>query len=227
MRVAVRPVPDSGAIGTGTVAVIIDVLRATTTLTVALGNGAAGVRPAVSPEEAFAAREGLRDALLCGERNGLMIPGFDLGNSPADYEPARVRDCTLVFSSTNGSRAMHAARRAKRRILGAFINAAAVIETVANESHVTLVCSGKNNRPAMEDLACAGWLLKHLHTLGAVADGPDARLALAIAPQSEQEVSGIVAGCAHARELRGLGPAYARDVEFCARLDVTDQAFEV
>ena len=227
MRVAVQPVPDPGALRAGTTAIIIDVLRATTTLTVALTNGASGVRPAVSPQEAFAMRERERDALLCGERHGVMIAGFDLGNSPADYEPARVRDQTLIFASTNGSLAMRAAEAAGRRVLGAFVNATATCQAVAGASHVTIVCSGKSGRPAMEDLACAGWLATRLVESGAETSGAAARLVTRIAPRTPDDVRRLVTACSHARELYRLGEPYVRDVDFCCRVDVVDEAFEL
>lgn len=227
MQVVVQPVPQHAAIGAATVAVVIDVLRATTTLTVALRNGAAAVEPATSPEEAFAMRERLGNALLCGERDGLMIPGFDVGNSPAEYDAGRVRDQTLIFASTNGSMAMHGVRHAKRRVLAAFINASAVVNALAHERHVTVVCAGKGGRFAMEDVACAGWLLRHWCDLGATPSGAGARLALALAPRDPHEVAALVAGCSHGRELRRLGPAYAADVAFASRLDMIDQAYEL
>ena len=93
----------------GTVAVVIDVLRATTAITHALVAGAARVIPTLTTEEAFKMREMLmnqspdQSVLLCGERGGVMIDGFDLGNSPEDYTQERVSGKTLIFSTTNGT----------------------------------------------------------------------------------------------------------------------------
>ena len=97
----------------GTVALIVDVLRATTTLTVALRHGAAGVIPAATPEEGVALGRQHPGALLCGEREGRILPGYDLGNSPFEYTAERVAGRTLVFASTNGSQALLLARGAR------------------------------------------------------------------------------------------------------------------
>jgi 2-phosphosulfolactate phosphatase len=227
VRVAVQPVPDAASLRAGTSCAIVDVLRATTTLTVAFSNGAARVLPAVSPEEAFALAETQSDPLLCGERDGRKLPGFALGNSPFEYETARVQGRTLIFASTNGSRAMRSAARAKRRVLAAFVNASAVIEALAGAPHVTVVCSGKDGRFALEDLACAGWLVRAWRERGAAVEGDAARLALSLSPRDPAEAAALVANCAHARELAALGPDYARDVAFCAGHDTLPGVFEI
>ena len=211
----------------GETAVVIDVLRATTTLTVALGHGARRVREAVTPEEArqmLASEEG---ALLCGEREGLKIPGFDLGNSPAEYEPAVVSGRTLLFASTNGSLALRAARGARRRVLAAFVNLSAVVERLAGDARVVIVCAGKLSGFSLEDAACAGLLCRRLVERGAGLEGAAARAAMSLAPGSAAETRALVEGAVHARYLRSVSPAFARDVTRCAELDTIDQAFDV
>lgn len=215
-----RPGPDECA-------VVVDVLRATTTLTVALGHGARSVRAAATPEEALALRRADPGLLLGGERDGRRIEGFDLGNSPFEYPVPAVAGKRLVFSSTNGSLALLAAARAGRRVLGAFVNARAAVDRVARERAVVIVCAGKLGRFALEDAACAGLLCERLVAAGAEAIGPEAALARFLAPRDSAETRALVQGSAHGRTLRSLGPDYARDVEFCADLDALDQAFEV
>jgi len=207
-------------------AVIIDVLRATTTITVALAHGAARIIPVESPERALALRAA-HHALVCGERDGRIVPGFDLGNSPTEYVVERVRGRTLIFASTNGSLAMLAAARARRRIAAAFVNAAAVVEALADEREVAIVCAGKLGDFALEDAACAGLLCARLETRGAKLEGPAARLARAIAPREPAEVRTILEGASHGRYLRSLGGPFADDVAFCARLDTIDHAYEI
>jgi len=208
-------------------AVVVDVLRATTTLTVALSNGAAGVMPAATPEEAFALRDRTPGALLCGEREGLPIPGFDLGNSPYEYGESVVRGRPLVFASTNGSIALRAAAGAGRRVLAAFVNLEAVVERLAGEREVVILCSGKLGRFALEDAACAGRLCARLRERGAETAGPGARMAESLAPRDRAGTRALVQGCSHGRYLRSLGPSFARDVELCASLDAMDRVFEV
>lgn len=215
-----------GAPGRDACAVVIDVLRATTTLTFALLRDAGSVAPLLEPEEALAMQR-TDGALACGERDGRIVPGFDLGNSPFEYTEERVRGRRLAFASTNGAVAMLWARAARRRVLAAFVNLSAVADRVHHESHVVIVCAGKLGRFALEDAACAGLLVERLVSAGASAEGPAARLARSLAPRSADEVRGIVEGCSHGRYLRRLGPAFARDVAFCGELDSVGTAFDV
>src|SRR5204862_4095456 len=103
-------------------AVVVDVLRATSTLTVALANGARAVEPYPTPEAAIQRRSGAQDVVACGERRGEILPGFDLGNSPLEFTRERVAGRTLAFASTNGPPAVLATARRGPRNLGAFGN---------------------------------------------------------------------------------------------------------
>lgn len=226
MRVSVLFSP-AGAVVDGPCAVIIDVLRATTTLTVALSHGARAVVPLATAQAALAFRGSRSDVLACGEREGRIVPGFDLGNSPFEYTAERVDGRTLAFASTNGSLALLAARGARHRVLGAFVNAAAVVERVCREREVTLVCAGKLGGFCLEDAACAGLLLARLEAHGGVPEGAPARLARSLAPRDADDVRALVEGSSHARELRSMGAAYARDIELCAGLDTHPRAFDV
>ena len=226
MRVSVRFSPVGAAV-TEPCAVIVDVLRATTTLTVALAHGARAVSPVATPAEALSLRDRKPGTLACGERNGRIVPGFDLGNSPFEYTAERVGGKALAFASTNGSLALLAARRSRRRLLAAFVNARAVVDAIRGEPSITIVCAGKLGGFSLEDAACAGLLLARLEPHGAVAADAPARLARALAPRDAGEVCALVAGSAHARELATMGEAYLRDLEFCAGLDTIDRAFEL
>ena len=211
----------------GECAVAIDVLRATTTLTVALGHGARRVRLAASTGEALRMREAEPRALVCGEREGRKPEGFDLGNSPFEYPVPAVSGRTLIFTSTNGSRTLLAAARARRRLLAAFVNLGAVVERLAGESRVVVMCAGKDSRFAIEDAACAGLLCHRLARRGARIEGSGAAIAMAFAPRDGAECRALVQGSAHGRALRAMSPEFARDVEFCAEIDAIDQAFEL
>lgn len=221
-REAVAPAPGHGA-----VAAVIDVLRATTTLTFACSNGAARVLAAGTVEEAMAMHRANPGALLCGERDGRRISGFDLGNSPLEYTREAVAGRALIFASTNGSQALRLAEPAGTRLLASFVNAGAVAERLAKADEVWLVAAGKLGRFSLEDAACAGWLIRALAARGFAAGGAAARLALAAAPADADGVRATLEGCSHGRYLRSLGGAFARDVEFCARLDSIGEAYEV
>lgn len=219
-------VPEAGEVPADSTAVVIDVLRATTTLTVALTNGARRVIPADSRARALELRERTPGALLCGERDGRKIEGFDLGNSPSEYDAATVAERDLVFASTNGSLALLRSARARRRLLGAFINASAVLAAVSGDARVVVVCAGKLGRPSLEDTAFAGWLCARLAERGADLDAA-ARFARALAPRDAGETLALVQGSSHGRYLRRLGGAFAADVELAAEVDRLDRAFAV
>ena len=148
----------------GGVAVVIDVLRASTTMITALAHGAAGVVPVAGIDEArrLAAEAGPA-ALLGGERGGVRISGFDLGNSPLEYSAARVAGRTIVITTTNGTAALAAARGAREILIGAIVNRAAVaaaIRRLAGEGeHVHLVCAGTDGCVSAEDVLAAGAIL--------------------------------------------------------------------
>lgn len=206
----------------GVLGIAIDVLRATSTLTVALENGAARVVPLTDPDEARALRDARSGVLACGERGGRIVPGFDLGNSPFEYTPERVSGRTLAFASTNGSFAMLDLAGCERRWLAAFVNASAVVTAIEDGATVRVVCAGKEGRAAEEDSACAGWIAARLMARGFDAD--DATRALAAdAPRDEQQIVARVCGSEHGRVLAALGSEYVRDVEFCAGLDRVDR----
>jgi 2-phosphosulfolactate phosphatase len=227
MRVAVALTPRDASPPGSSTAVAIDVLRATSTLAVALSNGASRVLPVAAIDDALQLRRSHPTALLCGEREGRKIDGFDLGNSPFEYAPELVRGRELIFASTNGSLAMIAARSARRRLIGSFLNARATLAAVEREHEIVLICAGKLGRFSLEDAAFAGWLCAALESRGATLVGEAARLARVLAPRFPDEIRGLVQGASHARYLRRMGAEFARDVEFCASLDTVDRAFEI
>ena len=153
----------------GTV-VVIDVLRASTTIVHALEAGAIEVIPCqeVDDARAVAARLPRESVVLGGERKGLPIDGFDLGNSPTDYVPAIVGGRTVVFTTTNGTRAMEQCRLAKRVLIGAFVNASAVLEQLAGQEQVHLLCAGTGGRYGRDDVLMAGLLVERLQRQGGV-----------------------------------------------------------
>jgi 2-phosphosulfolactate phosphatase len=147
------------------VAVVIDVLRATTTIATALANGASAVIPVSTVDEARQAAAALPagTVLLGGERGGVRIDGFDLDNSPASYGPGVVRNKQIVFTTTNGTRALLAVRKARCILAGGFVNFAATTDVLlANRGDVAIVCAGTDGRVSMEDVLCAGALVDRM-----------------------------------------------------------------
>lgn len=147
----------------GTV-VIIDVLRASTTIVHALEAGATEVIPCLDVEDAQAAAAELPEgsAILGGERGGLPIDGFDLGNSPADYTPDRVGGRTVIFTTSNGTRAMWRCRLADRVLIGAFVNASAVCDRLVGADQIHLLCAGSRGEYSRDDTLLAGLLIERI-----------------------------------------------------------------
>ncbi|MSR60463.1 MAG: 2-phosphosulfolactate phosphatase [Planctomycetaceae bacterium] len=165
------------------VAVVIDVLRATTTIVYALAAGAARVIPCGEVDEARRLAAGLAPGwvLLGGERGGLKIDGFDLGNSPSEYTAAVVAGKSLVFTTTNGTRALLRAREARRVFVAAFANLNAVVERlVDDEGTVHIVCAGTDGGVTLEDVLCAGSIAVGLCRSGRTFDSSDDSTQLAI-----------------------------------------------
>jgi 2-phosphosulfolactate phosphatase len=204
--------------------VVIDVLRATSSIITALDNGAAGVVPVRDPEEAIAVmrRLGRERSLLCGERESRLIAGFDLDNSPASFTRERVANKTLVFTTTNGTRALVEAARANATVYcAALLNRAAIVERLdASDGEVRLMCAGSHGTPSLEDLLCAGAIadaLLHKHKKLALTDA--ARAAATFYAASAKRLPTAIAGGTHAQDLVTAG--FAADVAACARLDVS------
>jgi 2-phosphosulfolactate phosphatase len=148
----------------GQTVVAIDILRATTTIIHALAAGAVQVVPCLEIDEArlLAAGEFPGSAVLGGERGGLPIPNFDLGNSPRDYSRERVGGKTVVFTTTNGTRAMIRCKAARRVLIGAFVNFSAVCRELVDEPNVALVCAGTDGHVTREDALFAGAVVSEL-----------------------------------------------------------------
>jgi 2-phosphosulfolactate phosphatase len=146
----------------GGVAVVIDQLRATTTITTALAAGAKAVAPCLTIEEAREAAVTFsksHQVILGGERRGLPIEGFDFGNSPAEYTPDSVGDRLVIFTTTNGTKALAACESASQILLAAAINRRAVCEVLAtNDMAIHMVCAGTEGQITREDVLVAGMI---------------------------------------------------------------------
>jgi 2-phosphosulfolactate phosphatase len=149
----------------GRVVVVLDVLRATSSIVEALSNGARSIYPVPSIEDALrlANTFGRDGVLLCGERKCLPIEGFDLGNSPREFTRERVGGKTLVMTTTNGTYAMMLTAGAERVLIGSLLNLDAVVEELATDgSSPAIICAGRERTFAMEDAVCAGAMVTRL-----------------------------------------------------------------
>jgi 2-phosphosulfolactate phosphatase len=207
--------------------VVFDVLRATTTMTAALAAGVAEIRIFDSLEGARAAAAQVVDPVLCGERNCLRPEGFTLGNSPGGFVRQLHAGKTVFMSTTNGTRAIVAARGAKLLLVGAIVNAAAVARRLAGAGlDVILLCAGTDGQPAMEDLIGAGAVIDSLAGLGAAELESDlTRLAVRLFRACRTDLRGAMADATGGRNVIAAG--LAADVEFAARLDSVEVVGEV
>ncbi len=210
----------------GRTVVVVDVLRATTSIAVALANGARAVLPAASTEEALRIAQALeRDSVvLAGERKSARIPGFALGNSPAEFGTEAVAGKTIVMTTSNGTQALIAAQGAREIIAAAAVNFSAVVARVRpaleQEGGLLILCAGGDKQYALEDAFAAGRLAKVLLPEGGlrrveVNDGAVA--ALELARHYGERWARALKASAHGRELAQLG--FRADLDACAAQD--------
>ncbi len=206
----------------GTTSIVVDVLRSSSTIARALAMGAREIIPVMTPAEAVElAKKAGRDAtLLCGERDGRRIEGFDLGNSPLEYTAERIAGRTLIFASTNGSPVMVRARTADRVLIGGFNNFSAVIKSVVSMGRpVAILCSGRLEQFAIEDFVCGGRFVAGLQQEmpGAQILNDGARAAVALYRHLDGTLEQVLRESTHGRYLASLG--FEADLDFCSRID--------
>lgn len=207
----------------GKTVVVIDVLRASSTIVTALTNGCFAVYPVADPGAAAIFKRQLgSDCLTGGERRGLKIPGFDLGNSPLEYTAAVVGGQRIILTTSNGTQALLEAQNAAEILIGSFLNAGYLSSYLAAKEEVVFFCAGTNGEPAMEDLLCAGLLTERLLNNGvepAITDA--ARLGLVVyrhlLGNSEADPVTVLGQFQHSKYLASIG--FADDIAYCAQID--------
>lgn len=169
----------------GTVCVVFDILRATTSMITALANGAKEIIPVAEISEALALRKERPEVLLAGERDGVRIRAkltgsidFDLGNSPREFTAPAVAGRTIVMTTTNGTRALRACAGAKATLIASFLNLRVTTNWLREKhpSSLLLVCSGTYEEPALEDTLAAGAVCERIWPLyagGHVSDSAE------------------------------------------------------
>jgi 2-phosphosulfolactate phosphatase len=153
----------------GSTVIVIDMLRASSTICYALASGAKCVVPLLEVDETLemAKQLGREFVVLGGERLGNIIDDFDLGNSPSEYTPQRVKGKMMLFTTTNGTRALAHAREATHVLVGCVVNRAAIAQAVRFEQQVDILCAGTDGAITGEDLLAAGAIIDRL-----LADSP-------------------------------------------------------
>jgi 2-phosphosulfolactate phosphatase len=203
-------------------AVVIDVLRATTSIVVAFQHGCRSILPVVSVEEAHRAHTAAPDGVLAGEEGGKQIPGFDLGNSPREFSREAVRGRNLILTTSNGTKALRAIGDGRRVVIGAFRNRAAVGDRLAASGVDSLiVCSGYEGAFSLEDAVCAGAIVdRAIEISPSVILGDAARACQALWREFRSDVLRLLSETGWGRRLVSLG--FGADLPICAEVDVTD-----
>jgi 2-phosphosulfolactate phosphatase len=205
----------------GSVAVVIDVLRSSTTIVHALAAGCKAVRPCLEVEEAreLAGQMRAGRVILGGERNGQPLPGFDLGNSPGEYTPKVCKGCTLVLTTSNGSRALLKAAEAERVLVAGFVNYSAVCEQLRLDPRpIHIICSGTEGEISLEDTILAGAIVDFLSETVEVTLNDSARLAWDGYENHGRVLEGALEVSKGGAKLRGLG--YDEDIKVALRIDL-------
>lgn len=205
----------------GKTAVVVDVLRASSSIITAIHHGARQIIPAATVQDAMRlAKDLFRDnSILCGERGGKLIDGFDIDNSPANYRAEVVKGQSLFYTSTNGAGAILKAKYAKEVFIGGFINISAVAERVNGAEEVVILCAGESGRFSMEDALCAGMIVSlaaEKHSDAELTDGAVA--AKLLYERCQNGMMAAVRSTMHAVDLEREG--FQADVNFCATADV-------
>ncbi|MFI5149137.1 MAG: 2-phosphosulfolactate phosphatase [Bacteroidia bacterium] len=201
------------------IVVIIDIFRATSAICTAFQYGVHKMIPVASVEEARRYKE--KGFLVGAERDGIPLEGFDFGNSPYNYMTEKIRNQTVVITTTNGTQAIEAARHAKQVVIGSFLNITALTNWLqSQESEVILLCSGWKNRFSMEDTLFAGAVADRLSASNLPYLLGDAALAAKYMYQAAQKNPyRLLHESSHKKRLHALG--LKEDIKYCLSLDRT------
>jgi 2-phosphosulfolactate phosphatase len=221
LDVAVTPAVLRPAALPASTVLVVDVLRASTTIVAALTSGCAGIVPVADADAARQRAAAEAGALIAGERRGEPLEGFDLGNSPLEFTPARVGGRVVVFTTSNGTKALVAVRAAAAVGVAAFVNlTAAATWALAGGRDIVVVCSGERGAESLEDLVCAGLLLDHVMVAEPAAEmTAAAREAHALGRRYGKDVARLAEDSRWARHLAARGRG--RDVAACLALDTS------
>lgn len=209
----------------GQLAVVLDIFRATSSMVTALGNHALQVIPVSEPEAAFELQRkfGAGQCILGGERKGFKIPGFDLGNSPAEYTEDVISGKTVILSTSNGTQAALWAKESREVLIGSFLNMAAICDYLKsrlsdgnNAPDITIVCAGREGNFSLEDFTGAGMIV---HLAGANCELTDtAKVALLTYEKARQSgIATFTSQAEHGRYLKEIG--MESDIDLCTEVD--------
>ncbi len=209
---------------TGKTTVVIDVLRASTTIIQALQNGAKEVIPVASVEFAVKVSGGMfgGQTLLGGERNTKKLEGFALGNSPLEYTPEVVGGKTIILFTTNGSKAIVKAKFSENLFIAAFTNLIAVANHLLKlNKDFEILCSGRGNNFSMEDVICAGKIISEIQKINNGVELTDsAKASVALSKSSGKNILTMLKQSEHGKIL--IDNDFIEDIKFCSRIGTSE-----
>lgn len=200
------------------IVVVIDVLRATSSICAALHSGVERILPVASVHEAKKYQS--KGFLCAAERQAQKVDGFDLGNSPSEYRDPKLKGKIIVFTTTNGTQAIRAAREAYRIVIGSFLNLAALCEWLSQQhKNIILLCAGWKDFFNLEDTLCAGAIAHTLDKTNLFETNYDSTLASkALYELAQKDILQFMENSSHFKRLEKLN--LSDDVKYCLTLDL-------
>jgi len=204
--------------------VIIDVLRASSTIVTAFMNGAKAIIPVGDMGEASKIAQNVDsdNYLLCGEKDGEKIEGYDLGNSPLEYTRDIVEGKNLIFNTTNGTKAIKKSLGSSQTYIASFLNVGSIVKELKDQKNdVVLVCAGWKGRLAFEDMLLAGNIIYSLSDGNLSNDSRDgAKVAFGLYDKFGDDISTVIHQSNHAMRLKDI--IGSSDIDYCCQVDITD-----
>ena len=211
-----------------TVVIVVDMLRATSTIVTAIENGCNRIYPVTDVEEAMSVFSKINkdeNVLLGGENGSKKISGFHLSNSPLEYTKEKIAGKDIILTTTNGTRAINwAAASAHAVLIGSLLNASAVMKkAVSYKKNITMLCAGTGGRYSLDDIIACGCMLSSLDNIDSKYDLCD--LSYSCINEyiiSKNNIAGALEKSFHYKKLKRLG--FSKDLEYCCKVDTHDIA---
>lgn len=198
--------------------VVIDILRATSTMCVAFNTGIHKILPVATPDECLLFKD--FDFLCAAERNAVKLPGFDMGNSPFEFLNPLLKDRNLAFTTTNGTKAIKQSKElgAAQIAIGSFLNLAVLVNWLKQQpNHLIVLCAGWKDKVNLEDTLFAGALAHHLKSSYTISCD-SALMAMELYEAKQHQLVDYVRLSSHAQRFKALHAA-EDDVQFCLQLN--------
>ncbi|HBM80035.1 MAG: 2-phosphosulfolactate phosphatase [Clostridiales bacterium] len=200
-------------------AIVIDMLRATSVIATAINNGAKQVIPVLETKDAINMREKYDDVVLGGERKGLKIPGFDVGNSPLEYTKEFIKGKTLIITTSNGTRAINGCAKAKHIYIGSMVNGPAVAKKASEgDADISIACAGTLGRFSLDDFICAGYIIDELLAIKKYDLDDISFTAHYVYIKNKDDVEGFIKNASHYNYLLSIG--MGEDIKYCCQKSI-------